>query len=865
MPFFRKRTKRILIILAALAVFLLGGYAGARWVAWPWFKGWRETRTNHIAREYLEKGDYPNALVAARKTLKYNQNNIDAWKLAAEITEKQEASDTLYYHQRLSIVQPTLENKLKLLRLALEFRAYNYVASTIDHPGVDVSRSAEFYKLAAQISLRAGNPAKARYLLMSLVSLQPSDESRLELAQLNLMNGLDENKAGARGEIREIAARSPALQGRALAVLLADAMENADAATSLELAAQLDTQAELSPSTRLLIADTHRLFAPDRFPATVQSLENSFASSPGSTVALATYLAKNGHAAEAVRWLSTLPAETRAIETIQIAHASALLALNDWPALDSYLRATRWAQNEYARQILLARAARERGDQRAFADAWRLAVMDIGNTPRKINALYSQVSRWGWTDQKNELLWKRFQLNPADKTTRDQLAAWELSRGNTSGLNRLYARLLEQNPSDADAKNNLAYTNILLGTNVERSAADAQALHESDPFNAYYLTTLALAHYRQGKPVEALNTIDKLGLGVLTSPQRTLLRSVILIANNRVDEGADLLARVQTDRLLPEERRLLTEAAPAIAKARRGQRNLAHLASLTTADAASGTSAAVKSWLALLSENQRPEPTSQMELAESFYALDDYAALENTLNSGAWPRPYEHLRNALLAYSRRQLGQSSDARVSWRVALGSAGMNRDSLLDLAALCADWGWTPERIEILNRIHQRTPLDNANFTELAAYYHQNGQTAELARIYAVRIDAGDEDPANKSLLAYYSLLTDSNLARAHVLARQTHDRAPADPLHAKVYAYSLCKQSRPAEAARILADLPDQPETGYAQLALIKAATALLQNDTADARRYLENFDPSTALPEEVALADTIRQTLAQKDV
>src|SRR4051794_30622061 len=96
----KNRRLRLPVILVAILLFLGVGYAGARWVGVPYFKAWREKRANQVARDYFQRGDYPNALLAVRKSLGYNQQNSESWRLAVEITEKQNSPEIVVYQRQ---------------------------------------------------------------------------------------------------------------------------------------------------------------------------------------------------------------------------------------------------------------------------------------------------------------------------------------------------------------------------------------------------------------------------------------------------------------------------------------------------------------------------------------------------------------------------------------------------------------------------------------------------------------------------------------------------------------------------------------------------------------------------------------------
>jgi len=856
----RNSSLRVVVIVGSLILFVGIGYVGARYVALPFLKTWREQRANNVARDYLQKADYPNAILAVRKTLTYNQNNIDAWRLAVQITEKQNAPEVVFYQQHLAALEPTFENRLKAIELAAKYHAYREAETMIGKIGQEGAKSPEFLDIAATVSRRVGNPTKAKYYLMSLVSLQPNNnKARFELAQLRLVEGVAENKPSIRAEIHTLAS-DPEYRARALALLLTDSLQAQNSSEALELAEQLNPVADVSPTNHVLIADAYRRFAPSRFKPYVAQIEQKFAPDSDKVIVLANYLVANDMAEDARKWIDTLDDKVKAVEGVQVNYAYSLLMMKDWPALETYLRNCKWSENEFARHALLAYRYRIAGRDRDFNESWKLSMIEVGNNPRRLATLLAQVTSWNWQDQKFELLWKRFMLEPTNHSVRDQLIVWERGRGNTAALNRLFARIVELDPSDNDSKNNYAYTSMLLGINLDRAYQSAREAYDSNPKNGFYATTQAFALYRQGKYAEALEIMQGMGVVALSVPERTMLQSVILIANGKYEEGASMTMTLKPDAFLPEERRLLTDALVSVERFRHEQGSAARLLALSSN---SSQAADRKSWLRALPTSLREAPTVQMELADSLYAGDDYKGLESALRTDRW-EDRDFLRSGLLAYAQRQQQKSSEARDSWRSAVAAAGSQSVKLNALAELAHRWNWPSEYIEILNRTFQRDPTDEKAFGELTEYYTKNNQTAELAKIYQLRLEGNPSDADAKTRFSYYSLLTNSNLSRAYVLAREAYEAAPENPLSTKVFAFSLYKQSRATDGWRLVEKLADQKEAGPVQLSLVKAALAAQQNQTKEARSQLGTFDASSALPEEAALAENIAKTLSAQD-
>src|SRR6185312_10455546 len=115
-----------------------------------------------------------------------------------------------------------------------------------------------------------------------------------------------------------------------------------------------------------------------------------------------------------------------------------------------------------------------------FNDAWKLAVIEVGNNPRRLQSLLARTTAWDWPEQRIELLWKKFSLEPGDKATRQQLNSWERAHQNTAALNRLFGRINENDPGDLGAKNDYTYTSLLLGTALDRAHTAARENYEAD-------------------------------------------------------------------------------------------------------------------------------------------------------------------------------------------------------------------------------------------------------------------------------------------------------------------------------------------------------------------------------------------------
>lgn len=852
-----KSMKRTVLVALAIAVpVLFGGYFLAKKVLWPRYKEYRAASFERSAREYLEKGDFENAMLFVRKNLATNQQNPANWRLAAEISEKRQSPQALYYRKRLTGLEPTLDNRLKLMRLALELRADSEAAAAAEAAGPEARDSAEFHELAARAALRTGNTIQAKFHLITLGELRPENRTaKLDLAEIRLGDASPDARTTIRSEIRALAT-DPALRTRALTLLLNDSIRRDESRDALELARQLLRDDNLSTVEGVVVADALARYDADSLPPYITKLQQLAADRPADVARVGLFLIAKGRATQAKEWLAAIPAEAKDNVVLQRLTAAIHADLKEWAALEAFLRHCSWKEAEFERLLFIAMAQLRQGNEAAFGETWRLALTSAGTNTTKLEMLRQRTALWGWADQRIEVLWRLFQQNPRDTATYQQLYAHERGRGNTANLNRLFARLLEVAPGDVNAKNNYAYTALLLGQTSARVANLARDASTAEPKNPYFATTYALALLRSGQPGKAREVLEAIDSFQLWQPERALIQASVLTATGGADEAETLLATVDDRAFLPEEKALLNQTRTTLMQRRS---NTARESQIAETVAASRSATAGKSVFALLPPALRANPSLQMELADSLYARDEFASLAKEVGSTPWERS-DFIRLALLAYAQRRLDRNSESRDTWRLAVNTAGTRTDLQRVLATLAATWNWEDERMEVLGRILSRDPGDQAILEELVGYYTRLRRTADLARIYGATLTATNASVTNRAHFAYYSLLLGTNTTEAHVAAKAAFDQNPSDLVAARALALSLWRQGQARAGLQILGSntVRIAPDT---DLSLVLALLHQANGDADTARQLLARFDAEQALPEEKALADDLTRRLA----
>ncbi len=850
----RSGFRRFLIIAVVLLVALPGGYFGARHYALPAYRNWRETKLARMARAFMAEGDYDNALLTARQVLRKNQRSIEHWRLAAAAAKGKGTAEVIYYQKNVARLDHSLASQLELIREALKFGDYRDAIDAIEAINPEAKQNAEFHALAAQTYLAVGRPITAKLNLYSLVSLRPDDNAaRLDLAQIEISEDPEGKNRKLRDDVMALS-RVPELRVRALEMLERDAIARDDRTRALEVAELLRHTPNLTGEQRVLILAGLTQSGSDRADDYRHELETAFVGDAAGAVALADYFRKAGPRVEARKWFDSLTEEVRANPKVQEAIAAAFLEWNEWARLDQILANSHWKQREFMRHAFTAYSARKNGRVAEAGSSWRLAVIQAGDSVKSTSELLALVARWGWQTEQYDLVWKLFALMPRNETISRQLLAWERSQGHTANLNRIFARLVEFSADDPMIRNNFAYSSLLLDANLSKAYEFARMNYEAAPDNPYYVTTQAFALYKQNKPAEALALLETLRPVALSVPERVMFRAVFRAAIGDASGAADLLTGLKSAGFLPEERRLVTQTVSDIArlKGQKGQDQL--LLALNSR----GEIDRSKGWLHALPEKVRANATVEMQTSDSLLAMGDLTAFMTELHKGTWGE-HEHLRLALTAYAARRRDDITSSSSYWRTALGSAAGDPKKLQDLEALATAWGWRSEQIGVLARLYDTDPANQSVFTELIDFYRRAGRTGELVSVLNSYLSAHPDDQAQRCYLAYYSMLSGIDLARAYVTAQEAYQSAPTDVEKRLVYAFALWKQRRAREAWDLLEEVGKE-KSPIVPVLLLRAAVLADLDRKEEALQALKTFEPKNALPEETNLAAILKSRL-----
>ena len=271
--------------------------------------------------------------------------------------------------------------------------------------------------------------------------------------------------------------------------------------------------------------------------------------------------------------------------------------------------------------------------------------------------------------------------------------------------------------------------------------------------------------------------------------------------------------------------------------------------------------AAAIAWAGTLPPEILAQKAVPIALSDSYIAAGDWAGMLRIVKTGNWGA-IDFLRTALAARASRELGNHSESAAQWNEAVKKVGATPRQALTLAETVQRWGWSKETIDLLWVAAKDPVIGDEALQALYKHFATNGDTQDLYRVLLRRQETRPNDLDVQNNVAQLSLLLNINTDRAQKLARDLYEREPTNAAYVSTYAFALHSQGDARKALKVLNELtPDQlrqPEIA-AYYGIILAASG----DHARAAEFLDLGEKAGLLPEEKALIDKARRTLAQR--
>ena len=270
--------------------------------------------------------------------------------------------------------------------------------------------------------------------------------------------------------------------------------------------------------------------------------------------------------------------------------------------------------------------------------------------------------------------------------------------------------------------------------------------------------------------------------------------------------------------------------------------------------------AAAISWASQLPASVMSQKAVPIALSDSYIAARDWTGFQRLVKNNNWGA-LDFLRHALTARAFRELGSESEAAAQWAEAVKKVSADPKQALLLAEIVQKWGWRDEAIELFWVAAKDPAKGDDALQALYRYYAGMGASQDLYRVLLHRREFRPEDLIIQNNLAQLSLLLNLDPEQGQRLARDLYEREPANPAYASTYAFALYTRGDMKKALQVFSSLkPEQlrqPEVASYYGVVLAAA-----GDQQQAEEFLALSESARLLPEERALIDKARRTLAK---
>jgi len=563
------RKRKRIWIACMLVIILAGGIVAfnARSIS-RGIKGWQAERIAREAEKLLAAKDYAGTQGKIQDALALSPQNTVAMRTAARFLSSAGAHrDAIGFWKQLEERTPLSgddERKYASSLLAtgdlLQASGHLKRAWPPGQPGtpddwmialtmaLQRRDETDAIDLARKLMLDAASSSEQKLKAATLLTSAPDPEQRV--AAWQRIETLSQNKDETGLEALIALARRSAAPS---------ANSTAEPAISAEaVAAAIDANPKARAKHFLFAMDLRLLANPLRKPEMITAAQARFAKTDDDLEALGAWLYGKG---EYRKVLDHLPPKVAARRrSLFLQSLDAMAAMGQWREVATSINDAHFALDRVTAEMYLARCSKELGEKAGEQNHWDAAFDAANGNAQQLAAVADYAEHAG------NLAVAKAGFLAATHVRADFLPAFQKllaiaqAEGDTAGLNITFRRMAKQWPNEAAVRNDLAYTDLLLGKNLEDSARTAEALFAKEPNSLPHRITLSLARLRAGDHAEALNVLENLSgsLGNLEGRKRAV-HAAALWTNDRQSDAQNLLQGLDRNRLLAEERALVAE------------------------------------------------------------------------------------------------------------------------------------------------------------------------------------------------------------------------------------------------------------------------------------------------------------------
>jgi predicted Zn-dependent protease len=525
---------------------------------------WHNARLLAEAADQLEHGHLEAADALARKALSVDPNSIEASRILAEATEKENDSETVAWRAQIARLDPGLHSQLNLASAALRFGQLDVARDALDRvESTDLDKAA-YHVVAGWLSRAQGNIAEEERHFAAAVATEPAnDVYQFNLAVLQVHSPDPEKKAAARNQLERLS-KVPQFRTEALRALLDNALRQNQIDAANGLAQELQMSPQVTFADYLLCLDLYRKLNPKQFNALLGKVKPVAARNNTDLAQLLEWMNEHDLASEALKWSEQLPADLTSRPPVAIAIGAVLAQTKNWSRLRRWTRNGSWGGDDYLRlayQAYAVRQARRSVAETEFDSLWESAEKVAAPNPEHELALARLASKWDLTSQA-ELLWLRVAKVPATRREAlDTLHQIYREKNDLPNLRLTAQRLHESSPEEIGLASDAARLALLLDRNTAAGRELARQAYEKAPNDTAAAVTYAFALYGTGRTAEGVAILTKIPPDQLRDPHAAVYAALLFDDDNQVETANKYIAIARAGPIFPEEKQLLAEIA----------------------------------------------------------------------------------------------------------------------------------------------------------------------------------------------------------------------------------------------------------------------------------------------------------------
>jgi len=550
-----------LILLAVAAALLIASGFGARWI-YGHAKVWRAHELTRDAKTLLARhatADGESKLIAAYTLAPTDAEVVQA--LAAYDLSVGNPHALNFYHLLVSLPGATRVQQREAVNGFLAFGDLKSAAELADTL-VAKSPGADDFALQAQVYWQAGAGPQAIARMRQAAALEPANRAhQLLLAKMLSLMPDDAPRAEAETLLRQLAQTNDEQALSALEVMARNS--SLDPATQRWTLERLRQQPLLDDEGRFAGWELEKRLGTRDGNAVMKDAVEFFRSSD---------LARK---AVAARWLYSQGDPERALELATARDASAnqalflvrldgLALLKNWAEVEEELSESTAPLSPTLIFLYRARAARELGDSARSDADWDRAREAAATETGMLPYLGQYAVKTGLYDQAKKTYRQMAHLPEQALAGYTALLQVESQHGTNAEILETLRQMMADLPVRPEPKNDWAYLNLLLNTNVDEAWKTAQSLVRANPQILSYRSTLALGYLRKNDRTDAEKVYEGLQIDWSTAPASgRLIYALVLEVNGKKDQAEAFARILNRSQLRAEELALLDFYLPA--------------------------------------------------------------------------------------------------------------------------------------------------------------------------------------------------------------------------------------------------------------------------------------------------------------